>query len=746
MKRYILFWIIAILIVGSLYGQSPRYKRYGRIKGKVTVVSTGEPVIGANVLLKGTIYGGATNTQGEFLIPIVPPGDYVIRVSAIGYETKEKSIHISAKQQLILNFTLKETVIQMESVSITASRYRQAVNDVPVSISLMPSIEIRKRNIVSLDKALQYVPGVNALDGGQISIRGSSGFNWGMGSRVLVMVNGNPFMSGDMHGINWYALPTSNIAQIEVMKGSGSALYGSSAMGGVINIITKNNDRGNHINVQTFTGFYDGPSYKEWKWTDTKNHFEGTKVDIYTYLGPISTTLSSGFQMTTGYRENDDCKNFNFMTTMGYKLNSRLRADLIAGYGSNRGGMFIYWKGLENPYLNGSDPAGYKTRTSGSNTYIYPSISYVINDKMTLLLKGRYNKSHSEDHLKPKSGTKEPSEDTFRSSKVISNGIESQLNYQMSSSGIIITGCDFQQDGVNSIQYGRRRVSHASYYIQIEQRFKEKLKLTLGARYDGEKIKNSVYTGKLSRKFGLNFDFTQRTHFRFSLGEGFRVPAIGERFVSTFTQGLKVRENPDLKPEKSFSGEIGLRHNFSKSMNMDVAIFYTRYNDLIEPQLDTDPTDQSIVVRFKNVVKAQIMGLDLSYKTDWWSRLISTRVGYTYLDTKDLSPGKEYGLPLKYRSKHTIYISNDISMHPIIAGMDFRYLSKIQRVDEYHKTYVKDIDKRVPTYVVSVYFGISSKHYSLRFIVKNLFQYNYLSSPANMGPPRHAVIQLNVSY
>ncbi|MCJ7813322.1 TonB-dependent receptor, partial [bacterium] len=242
-----------------------------------------------------------------------------------------------------------------------------------------------------------------------------------------------------------------------------------------------------------------------------------------------------------------------------------------------------------------------------------------------------------------------------------------------------------------------------------------------------------------------NLTLSHGTNLRFSLGEGFRAPAIGERFVSTETGALLVLPNPDLHSEKSISSEMGLTQYFSQTMKLDMAIFYTKYNNLIEPQLDIDSA-QDVVVRFKNVMKAQIQGFELTYQTDWWSQLISTQIGYTFIDSKDLSPGEDDGAPLKYRSKHTIYLTNDLNFKSFNVGFDFRYLSQIERIDEYHKSYIKDIDKLVPTYEVALRFGFVEEHFSLRFIIENLFQYNYLVSPANMAPPRTAVVQLNIQY
>ncbi len=716
----------------------------GKIVGQVLESGTDRPIFGANVLLSGTMFGAASDESGEYIISGILPGKYTISVSAMGYKKTTKTIQINSDESIRYNFSLDETPVLMDGVAITASRYQQSVEELPISLSLVPSKELSERNITSVDQALQYVPGVNTTGGGQVNIRGSSGFNWGVGSRVLVLLNGNPFMAGDLWNVNWYAIPTSNIKQIEVMKGSGSALYGSSAMGGVINIITEDPEKGNHIQVRSFTGFYDKLSHEVWQWTDEQNHFEGTTIDLSTYVGPVSVLLSSNYQNTTGYKENDDHQIFNFMATLGCNLNPRLRFDIMTGYGNNKGGFFIYWKDLRHSFFNGSDPHGYQTRSQYKNTYVFPSLSYIINERIMFLLKGRMNRTYSEDHLRNSVNNVELPE-AFRSSTANTHGIETQLNWQVHRQGILVMGCDLQKDEVNAIQFDSCEVVKAAYYVQFEQRFRDRLKLTAGARYDWEDAERIGKSGDLSKKLGLNYTLTPLTNLRFSYGEGFRMPTIGERFVSTFTGGLRIAPNYELKPERSVSVEMGVHQNLSNSMSMDLALFYNRYNNLIEPQLDASDS-REIVVRFQNVERACVQGIDLSFRTDWFSKLASSRIGYTFADSKDLSDGDSYGEPLKYRSKHTLYITNEIVYSHFSMGIDFRYLSQIERVDDYHKVYIKDIDQVVPTYVVALRFGYSKKRISLNIIIDNLLQYNYLVSPANMGAPRTGILQLSLNY
>ncbi|OVE78717.1 hypothetical protein BVY01_04605 [bacterium I07] len=155
------------------------------------------------------------------------------------------------------------------------------------------------------------------------------------------------------------------------------------------------------------------------------------------------------------------------------------------------------------------------------------------------------------------------------------------------------------------------------------------------------------------------------------------------------------------------------------------------------------PAEDGLCPCADNVIRARVRGIDTSLRTQW-AKMMSTRIGYTMTDTEDRSPHTAPGTPLKYRSKHMLYISQDFNLSPLSIGADFRFLSRIERVDAYHKTYIKDVDRVVPAYIFSLRMGLIQEHFSIRLIIDNLLQYYYISSPANIGPPRAATLQLTI--
>jgi iron complex outermembrane receptor protein len=224
---------IVYLLPAWLYGQT------GLVSGKVLSKETGEPLAGVNVRLEGTLRGTVTGGTGAFTLAGIPEGRHTFSFSLVGYQREHvRDIGVSLGEQVDLLVELSPILIQTEAVVVTASRREQSLEEVPSSLSVVDASTISQHNFVSIEDALRYVPGVNLVES-QVSIRGSSGYSRGVGSRVLMLVDGIPLLPGDTGELNFETIPVGQVDRIEVLKGAGSALYGSNALGGVINVITK---------------------------------------------------------------------------------------------------------------------------------------------------------------------------------------------------------------------------------------------------------------------------------------------------------------------------------------------------------------------------------------------------------------------------------------------------------------------------------------------------------------------------
>ncbi|KAB2844732.1 MAG: TonB-dependent receptor, partial [Melioribacteraceae bacterium] len=305
------------------------------------------PLNGANVIIAGTNFGAASNSEGYFEIRNIPFGNYNLEISVIGFR-KEKIINVLLNENFKpLKITLQQEIIETGQVIVSAGKYEQKITDITVSSAVIGPEIISKKNFTALDEVLRYVPGVSvALE--QVSIRGSSGYSKGAGTRVLVAVDGIPIYTGETGEIVWELIPLTDIERIEIIKGPASSLYGSTAIGGVINIISKKAAQEPVTYLKTFAGFYGDPSYDEWKWNKSQRTFYGLEAVHSNRNGDLGYTFSINKNDNDSYRENDFNKRVSGYLKLDYDFDSEKSLTLIGNFLEMNRGNFLYWKDSRN--------------------------------------------------------------------------------------------------------------------------------------------------------------------------------------------------------------------------------------------------------------------------------------------------------------------------------------------------------------------------------------------------------------
>ena len=227
--------IRALLLLFPLLISISSFAQTATLKGVVFDASTNETLIGVAVsVVDGP--GIVTNLDGQYSLK-VSPGSYEVVFRYVGYDNQKINITLDAGEEKVLDIKLQVNSSQLNDVVISAGKFEQSIGDVPVSIAIIKPNLIESKATVTCEAILDQVPGVQVLEN-QISIRGGSGFSYGSGSRVLLMIDDIPMLAGDAGDIKWSSLPIENVDQIEVIKGASSVLYGSSALNGVVNIRT----------------------------------------------------------------------------------------------------------------------------------------------------------------------------------------------------------------------------------------------------------------------------------------------------------------------------------------------------------------------------------------------------------------------------------------------------------------------------------------------------------------------------
>ncbi|MEK6254984.1 MAG: TonB-dependent receptor, partial [Gemmatimonadales bacterium] len=264
-RRALQLGVAAVWLIGGAGGLQAQ-STGGTIEGTVLSASDSLPVRQATVLVTGTPLGVLTGEQGSFRIVRIQPGAYTLRVTAPGYEqTTHPDVVVAEGESVRVNVYVRPSVINVPGLVVTASRSRERPDQSPVSVSVLDSNELQLLNVNYVGEALPFAQGV-VKNGGQLDIRGASGISRGVGSRVLVLLDGHRMLKGVGSEADFEKLPLLDVERVEVVKGSHSSLYGTGALGGVVNVITAVPSETPETLVRGYIGTYDTPS--RYRFTD----------------------------------------------------------------------------------------------------------------------------------------------------------------------------------------------------------------------------------------------------------------------------------------------------------------------------------------------------------------------------------------------------------------------------------------------------------------------------------------------
>lgn len=691
------------------------------ISGYVTDTA-GKPIPGVNIIIRETKTGAASDQDGFYIIKNLTPASYTVEFSAIGFK-KFRRVGIRLTDHFTLNVTLEESIIQTEQVIVTAAKHEQNISDLPVSAEVVGSDLISKKNITNLEQALRYVPGINLTDD-QISIRGSSGYSRGVGSRVLLAVDGIPFYTGDTGETIWEVIPVTEIERVEIIKGAASSLYGSTAIGGVINVLTRPIREKPVTYIKSLGGFYAKPSFNEWDWSDRTRFFNALTLAHSNKTGDFGFSASFTRLETDGYRQNSFNKKYIGFFKGVYDFSPTSSISLLVNTLNKRGGSFIYWKDSRNALVPPDEDQGQRIAT---NRYLFGAIyKNLISDDLLLNLKVSYYRTNWEESSIPKI---ESTSDLIRG--------EIQTDWSVSEKFLLISGIEGIASGVTSTIFGNPRAVSSGAYAHGEVTFNFPLLLSFGARFDYSKIDTLDGSGAFSPKVGLNYKLTDEFIFRSSFGTGFRAPSLAEAFTSTTFSGITVKPNPKLKSERNFTFEAGFNYKPLQEVNFDLSVFQNEYYDFIEASID--PTDGLVV--FDNVTRARVQGFEYQNKFYLFYASLILNNGYTYLWSRDIEKNKA----LKYRPRHLFYGSVDYNLNKLISlgedfiiGGDFRFWSRVEEIDNELAQFVKDAHLRVPVYVIDLRASLRTPVFEIpariSVAANNVLNYNYIELIGNLAP------------
>jgi len=366
---------LSVTLFASSVAPLTTYAADGVLRGRVTDKADGEGVIGAAVSIAGTNIATATDIDGNFVLRNVPASkQQKVTVTSIGYAPISQTITLSDGQTATLNFSLGQTTIMASEVVVGAALYKQDRLDVPVTANVVTKEKIEEEPNPTLDAVVQDVPGVVVSRAGgtsssNLQIRGSNAYSGGgIGTRVTAFYDGFPINNPESGEIVWQSVNMNAADKVEVLKGAAATLYGSGAMGGVVNV-TGHLPSKKEVRAGTSIGFYDKtPSGDESVYRDGFTPvFWNTYFGFGDKCGDWTYDILYSHSDDHGYRQNA----WNYMNDLKFKarydIDSRQYIQLSTFYNSTVGGYAYQWPSNTDVSIAGFPPSFVVTQTPIEN-------------------------------------------------------------------------------------------------------------------------------------------------------------------------------------------------------------------------------------------------------------------------------------------------------------------------------------------------------------------------------------------
>ncbi len=706
----------------------------GVLKGNISDKESKEPIIGATIqLLNDLSKGTATDIEGNYVL-VLDTGYYKILCSYLGLQSDTFSVAIKENQISQKNIVLKQVAKTLETVVVSSGKFEQKIEELTVSMEVIKPNLIQNKNTTSIETALEQVPGLSIIDNDP-QIRGGSGFTFGVGSRVAIVVDGVPLLSGDAGRPEWSYIPVENIEQIEVIKGASSVLYGSSALNGVISIRSAYPRAKPKTSINYSAGNYSLPKAPAENWYN-KSIPGFTNLNLFhsrIINNNLDFVIGANFNMDQGYIGPPPPAPyldpvFKKALLMEDSIHTFSNNDMIKQRG--RVNMNLRYRSKKIPGLN----YGVNTNFMLNKTNMvfawfddslglykgYPGAVFL--EDQTLFNVDPFIKYTTKNGLSHSLQTR-----VFHSDNVISNNQsnkgtmfygEYQLQRKFKSIDLNFTG-----GIVGNVSYSKSRlyvssgspenkIVNASGYLQLDKKFWRILNLSGGVRYEFFKMNDLNSVVAPIYRAGANLQLTRGTFIRSSYGQGFRYPTITERYITTKAGLFGIFPNPDLKPETSSSFEIGLKQGFKLGNCkgfFDIAGFYQKYHNTIEYLFGVwDPNVSVVGFKFLNTGDSRVRGIDMSLAAttpETNKRFgVAALIGYTYIEPVSLTPDSVYARDkslggfgqnlsyksssmdttdniLKYRFKHMFKADIEFKIYRFSFGVSNKYYSKMQNID-----------------------------------------------------------------
>ena len=530
-------------------------------------------------------------------------------------------------------------------VVTTGTRTTKLLAETPIRTEVVTAKEIEKIHAKDVAEAIAYIPGlmIKETHGKQGKGLWMQGFD---ANRVLILIDGEPMTASTSSTVDLSQLNVGDIERIEVIKGAASALYGSQAIGGVINIISKAPKEGFHSKVTVESGTFG----------DKGANALGVGVlrGSSTYRDEnVSSSIHIDYRHESGIKLQE-----------GYTY-SLPKLDKVNINGEYR------WLGDTEYYMR---PRFYVEQTSKPYDSFAPGVGLIENKKTEDAYKyrlsgGMVKTFENEDKLQVKAFAERYEADSVtdklatdypdQERKAMIDLSQAEVQYDtvvkddhLVTMGIVARHEKMNQDNVKTSQTGSKTIPELSSdakrygleaYIQDDWFISDDLELVPGIRYQYDSDFGSFISPKLSLMYTAYDEDNKRMNVRATYGNGYRTPNLKERFFffDHSALGYQVLGNPNLQPESSHSYQLSTEWIDKGKYSLALNFYHNNITDLIETVKDQERSRAANldIYEYKNIEKARTKGLELEFSTNL-HEIFTLAGGYTYLDTKDKNTGK----------------------------------------------------------------------------------------------------------
>src|SRR5438874_3856125 len=363
----------------------------------------GAPIGHAQVGIRGTTLFTRTDGSGRYRLAAMPTGTLHVRVDAVGYAGLDTAITIAPAEAVTLDVRLTFSPLTLPPVSTVIEKLPHFGERPATSVAEVSEHDLDRRAVNTVDEAIDHVPGIQFVNG-QINIRGSTGYVQGLNSRVLLTVDGVPMNQGDRGGIDWDLLAVDEIEGVDILKGAGSSLYGSAALGGVVNVTTRDVPNGLHTRMRFTGGMYGDPPHSVWRFRDNAGLLGSGDVAASYGTDELGGRISAGDRHSDGYRQQDQDDHLHFAGKARWQPSVNTRVDVSGAWAVDRYDVPLSWcsrgecddRGqVFQPFKVDTSERG--ARTDSRKGYLAAQVRTTVSPQLAWVARGSWMRTHFTD-------------------------------------------------------------------------------------------------------------------------------------------------------------------------------------------------------------------------------------------------------------------------------------------------------------------------------------------------------------